>query len=246
MKRFMLLMLLSPLAHAELSAEAVLNQAFPNYDKQHQCWIAKNADQQNYCLKLDHKATVGERLYVLAAGDYQDAQGENTASHADSGLVAAFVAEEKDGKLNILHSNTQINAGSTGIAPTNWTFVKLGADDYWGWYNESGWMGQGYTTNALVILAPKDNGIAELTGGFMTYMDDYGVCTEGEKGCSPRTEISAKLDVVGSSEKVFPLRFVVTGKDKGKNLGRKIWTVPFDEKTWTYPVPNNWILKDKI
>ena len=41
MKQLVLLMLISPLAYAELSADVVLKQVYKTYDKKHQCWIAK-------------------------------------------------------------------------------------------------------------------------------------------------------------------------------------------------------------
>ena len=251
MKRWFFLLLFSPLVHAELSAEAVLKQVYPQYDKKHQCRIANDTEGLRYCMKLDHSAKIntatGERLYVLAAGDFQDEQGENSAGHANSGLIGAFVAEEKDGKLEIIHGNAKINIGSFGIAPTAWQFVKLGADDYWGWHNTAGWTGQGYTFSYYAVLAPYGKSIRNLMpSGFIQSYDDTGVCSVEDQGCEPRTEIESELSFdTSDNAKIFPMRLTVTGKDVGKDIGKKVWTIPFDTKTWTYPQPTDWILKDK-
>jgi hypothetical protein len=249
-----ILMLLIPsAAQAELSAEAVLNQVYDSYDKKHDCWLTTDNEKQRYCMKLDHSAKIdtaaGQRLYVLAAGDWIDAQGENTAGHGNSGLVGAFVVEEQQGKPVILHSNAQITMGSFGIAPTGWVFVKLGAEDYWGWHNITGWTGQGYTFGYYAILAPYGKSIRNLIpDDFIQNYDDRGACSEDEKTCATSTaEIESALAFDSSQidANVFPLRLTVTGKDNGKTLEAKVWTIPFDKKTWSYPMPANWILKDK-
>jgi hypothetical protein len=249
------LLLLMPLAaQAELSAEAVLNQVYDAYDKKHECWLAADTEEQRYCMKLDHSAKIttatGQRLYVLAAGDWIDEQGENTAGHANSGLVGAFVVEEQQGKPVILYGNAHIAIGSSGFAPTGWKFVKLGAEDYWGWHNITGWSGQGYLFGYYAILAPYGKNIRDLmSSGFIQNYDDTGACSEEEKICKQKTtEIESALafDSSKTSAKVFPLRLTVTGTDKGKILKPKVWTISFDTKKWSYPMPANWILKDKV
>ncbi len=253
--KIFVLTLFMPLAvQAELSAEAVLNQVYDAYDKKHECWLATDNEEQLYCMKLDHSAKIntatGQRLYVLVAGDWIDEQGENTAGHANSGLVGAFVVEEQQGKPVILHGNAQIAIGSSGIAPTDWIFVKLGYEDYWGWHNITGWTGQGYTFGYYAILAPYGKSIRNLIpSGFIQNYDDAGACSEDEKICATKTtEIESALafDSSQSHAKVFPLQLTVTGTEKGKILKTKVWTIPFDSKTWSYPMPANWILKDKV
>lgn len=247
-------MLLMPLvARAELSAEAVLNEVYDAYDKKHQCWLTKDKEEQRYCMKLDHSAKIdtatGQRLYVLAAGDWIDEQGENTAGHANSGLIGAFIVEEQQGKPVILHSNAQIPMGSTGSAPTGWAFVKLGADDYWGWQNTTGWTGQGYIFGYYAILAPYGKSIRNLIpNDFMQDYDDRGACSDDETTCAQKTtqiESALAFDTTQANANIFPLQLTVTGIDKGKPLQPKTWTIPFDSKKWSYPMPANWILKDR-
>lgn len=247
----LVLFVLPVLAQAELSAEAVMNRVYERYDKKLNCWHANDKDE-HYCMKIEHSAKVdtasGQRLYVLATGDMVDEKGEYSGGHANSGLVGAFVVEEQQGKLAILHADAYMTYGSNGIAPRDWTFVKLGANDYWGWWGTTGWIGQGYSIAQYAILAPYGKKIRDLAGFNQSY-DDSGACREdSEAACAKiSTSINTSLDIDSSvtDVKVFPLKISVTGSEKGQDLGSKTWVFPFDEKKWSYTEPDNWTLKDK-
>jgi len=250
------LVLLSPLAHAESSVDAVLNQVYGSYNKKDQCWITKNNENAPYCMTLDHTAKVNNetgtsyRLYILVTGKCID--DNECGRHVNTGLVGAFVAfidEEDDGKTDMVYSNARIELGSNGIAPTGWQFVKLSTND-WGWYNSDNFMQMGFTVGSYAILAPYNNSIRNLIPeGFIQNYDDTGTScgSEDKETC---TAIESKLEFDSSqtddATEFFPIRLTVTGEDKGKVLGATVYTIPFDSKTWTYPMPKNWILKDKI
>lgn len=241
----LILFVLPVLAQAELSAEAVMNRVYAGYDKKLDCWQAEDKEGR-YCMKIEHSAKVdtesGQRLYVLATGDMAD------GGHANSGLVGAFVVEEQQGKLAILHADAYMTYGSNGIAPRDWTFVKLGSKDYWGWRGTTGWIGQGYSIAQYAILAPYGKKIRDLAGFNESY-DDSGACREdSETACANiSTSINSSLEIDSSvtDAKVFPLKITVTGKEKGQDLGSKTWVFPFDEKKWSYTQPDSWTLKDK-
>ena len=229
------------LVHAELSPKKVLDSVYREYDKKHSCWLTLN-DEQRYCMKIDRTDKIasdtGPRLYVLMAGEAVDDQGEPNGGHATSGLVGAFIVEERHGQPEIIASNPNIQMGSFGSAPTGWKLIKLGPSDYWGWQNTDGFTNHGYTNIYCSILAPYGKKIRELAG-FPEGFSDEGACIT--KRC---TSIDSKIEVdsTRNNEKVFPLRVTVTGKDKGRKLVPKTWTLLFDTTKWSYVEPKTWPL----
>ena len=249
--KILILMAAPLLAHAELSVKEVLDKVYDSYDQAHDCWITTDNEQQRYCMKIDRSdkvaANTGQRLYLLMAGDAVDDKGEPSDSHAQSGLVGAFVIEEHDGQAEIIASDAKIPMGGYGAAPSQWQFVKLGASDYWGWQNTTGYSGQGYSNSYYVILAPYGKKIHNLAG-FAQGFDDAGACTEDEQKCatiSTSIESTLEIDSSQTDAKVFPLHITVTGKDKGKSIATKTWTIPFDSKKWMYIEPKDWTLKNR-
>lgn len=234
-------------AAAELSAQKVLSSVYGRYDKQHACWIATEAEnQQRYCMKLDHAETIstdtGPRLYILAAGNAVDAAGAEDGGHVTPGLVGAFVVAEQQGQTQILHGKPNITVGANGQAPRQWRFVKLGPSDYWGWHNVAGDCHQGYCGSRHIILAPYGKTIKNVAG-FVASFNDGGAC--GDTRCAGRsTDLDSKLDIHATQihVPVFPLRITVTGRDKGRKLAPKTWILPFNPAKWAYTQPKDWPL----
>jgi hypothetical protein len=116
----LLLLFVDACSQKPLTAKQILDQAYPVFDQKHAGWISDDGDAGRYCMKLDseHKLTLkdGERLYVIASGELVDAQGESNASHASLGSVGAFIAETRNGKSEVIESNTAIPEGSSGVA----------------------------------------------------------------------------------------------------------------------------------
>lgn len=237
-------------AQAELSSKQILNNIYKEYDQKHQCWITIS-EEQRYCLKIDRedhiKADTGQRLYLLMAGDAVDEQGEVNGGHVTSGLIAAFIIEEQNGKTEIIASESDIQMGSYGSAPTQWQLIKLGAGDYWGWKNTHSYGNQGIFGGRYALLAPYGKKIRDIANLPSDYTNG-GACREDdEKKCAQiSTEIESKLSVDDSdpNAKVYPLKITVTGRVKGKELPAKTWTLPFDTKKWFYIEPADWALKD--
>ena len=235
-------------AQADVSSRLVMDKVYSGYDKKHECWLAMDSENnQRYCMKIDRTdkitADTGERLYVLAVGDAVDDDGEPNGSHAMSGLVGAFVVEERNNKVEIVHGDPKIRMGASGSAPTKWKLTKLGPSGYWGWQNTSGDCHQGYCGSRYAILAPYGKKIRDLAGITASF-DDSGACRD--KRCEAQSSsIDSKLEVDSTqiNAKVFPLLISVTGRDKGKKLAQKTWNIPFDPKKWSYIEPKGWPLQ---
>jgi hypothetical protein len=233
-------------AHPPDIAKSVLDKVYSGYDKKQGCWWAV-ADKQRYCMKIDrtdHIATANaDRLYALVAGVAVDDKGEPDINHVTLGLVGAFVIEVRQGRTEIVAGDPKIEIGSQSTAPTDWKFIKLGPDDYWGWQNTWGDCHQGYCGTRHALLAPQGKKVADLAG-FVASFTDEGNCTEDQ--CHSTTiDSTLEIDTTQINDPVFPLLITITGTDEGKPLTPKTWTIPFNIKKWSYSEPNNWPLKDR-
>lgn len=236
-------------AHAELSPKKLLEKVYGGFDKKHDCWLAMDSENnQRYCMKFVRSDKIssetGQRLYVMVAGDAVDNEGTPNGSHVTAGLVGAFVVEEKNGQVEIVAGDAKIPMGASGVAPVKWKFIKLGASDYWGWQTTWGDCHQGQCGSRYSILAPSGKKIRELAG-FAAEFSNGGACMD--KRCeinSASIESKLEVDATRINEKVFPLEVTVSGRDKGKKIAPKTWTIPFNSAKWSYLEPKDWPLKN--
>jgi hypothetical protein len=227
---------------SNLSPERILTSIYGKFDNKLNCWIYIT-DDGRFCFKIDKTDEIttknGKRRYILATANLIDEQGEPSGSHYLGGFIGAFVVEEQDGNINLIAGDKGILMGAWGAAPTNWNFIKLGPDNYWGWQNTTGFTGQGITESLYTILAPYGKGIRELA------MIPSGISNEGacaNPSCEESIDSLLEIDDSLVREKVFPLQITVTGKVKGKILAPKKYVIPFDTKKWSYIEPKNWPL----
>ena len=236
-------------ANAQVKPESILSRVYENYIKKKACWTTVlQENSQKYCMKLDRTDRIVvngiSRIYILATGTAIDDQGNENGSHASSGLVGAFVLEEKGQDIQLLAGDAKIFMGASGSAPTKWRFVKLGATNYWGWLNTTGDCHQGYCGSRYAILAPYGKRIRDIAG-FPASADNSGAC--GDEQCEAKSmqlESTLEIDSSQITEKVFPLLITTSGKADGRTVRSKEWVFPFNETKWEYVPPKNWPLKD--
>jgi hypothetical protein len=227
------------------SIDDVLDQVYEGFDTKNDCrrYHADRPDA-HYCMKVDRLDTLtteeGVRTYVLLSGELTNAGGA-AGSHVDAGLVGALVIGEGENGVEIIAGDPGISIAAFGRGPTKWEFVKLGPSNYWGWKNTWGDAHQGIGGSRHSILAPYGKKIQELAGFVESYSDE-GYCDEAS-GCKVTSyDSTLKIDSTQIGEKVFPLVITVTGKEKGKPIPEKTWTLPFDVKKWEYVEPKDWPL----
>lgn len=244
------LLFFSSNANAELSAQSLMDKVYGGFSAKNNCWVIMNGDNdQRYCMRIDRvdkiKAISGQRMYVLAVSEPIDENGEQEiGAHVTSGLVGAFVVEERNGAAEIVCGESKLSIGASGLAPRKWNFVSLGPSDYWGWQNITGDCHQGTCGTRYSILAPFGKKIRDLAGIAASF-DNSGNC--GDNRCSARSSVitsTLEIDSTQVREKVFPLVITVSGKKDGKKIQQKSWSMPLDFKKWSYVEPKEWPLKD--
>lgn len=217
----------------------LLDKAYGKYNKKLGCWHTIATDQngeQKYCMKLGRidKVQVGtvNRYYVLALGGIVDDEGKPSGSHANTGMVGAFVMEVQNGEQVNIASNSTIQMGASGEAPASWKFVKFGSADYWGWQTISGDCHFGECYDNYILLAPYGKSIRDLTGGAI------GSLSSDRESTS--ISVNLAIDSSQSKSQVFPLMLTVTGEFNDQKMPIKNLIIPFDTKKWRYAMPKEW------
>lgn len=164
---------------------------------------------------------------------YSEDAGEPNGAHVTSGMVGAFVVEERNGRPEIIAGDSGLAIGASGSAPTKWKLVKFGPSD----------CHQGYCGTRQVLLAPYGKKVRDLADFAVNY-SNLGACAD--KRCERNaTELEATLEIDNTrlGEKVFPLIVTVKGANKGRKMPPTRFTIPFDAKKWSYALPADWPLK---
>jgi DnaJ-class molecular chaperone len=224
----------------DISMNQVLAKVYGDHDDKHNCWITTN-NENRYCMKLDRSDKIsgnaGERQYVLLGGEVVNEQGEPNGAHADMGLVGAFIIELRNGGGEIVASNPKIQIGTSGSAPKNWQFIKLGPSNIWGWKTTWNDCHQGYCGTMFEVIGQDGNEIKNIAHLVSSY-DDCGTGLH-DNDC---TTLESQFEI-GSSENtnnLYPLFFTVSGKKNGTKIQTVRWKVPFDTSKGTYTEPKEW------
>ena len=222
----------------------LMANTYGEYHSKYSCWKTTDKDGQDYCMRITRIDKIragkeGERIYVLATGQILNDNGALGGSHADSGLVGAFVVKNNSHRYKIIASNPQISMGTWGEAPTEWKFVQLGPSDYWGWQSEECFMFQGIGTCYAVLLSPYGKSIKNI-GGIASLNDNSGFWEEDKSITSLKTILRIGHNI--KNVKIYPLFITVTGKDREKIFSEKTWKIPFNDKKWEYVAPKNYPL----
>ncbi|MFZ1365130.1 MAG: hypothetical protein WAS90_09590 [Brachymonas denitrificans] len=225
----------------------MLNRAYSGYSAKGRCWIGVHPEAGRYCMqidRIDYLTVEGvQRTYVLLHGIKVNERDGSDGAHVDVGMAGAFVAVQSSAGTEILAGNAMVAVGSSGQAPKNWKFVKLGPDNYWGWLNQWGDCHQGYCGSRASILAPYGKSIRDLAGFAVEY-SNQGACND--KACEKSADNWSsvlEIDSAQVDQRVFPLQLTLSGKRDGKPVIPRTWSFGFNPKSWRYVEPKGWPLR---
>lgn len=223
-----------------------LTDAYGNFDPKLNCWIVsykQNDYETRVCMRIGRvdKIVVGEsiRYYVLALGEQVDKDGHPNGAHVSRGQIGAFVVEVTNDVPKLLASDSEMFMGASGSAPKEWKFVRLGADNYWGWQSEwgdcvmadpaPGDVPRAVCFKSNEILAPYGKKIRNLALG----LSGSKVWDESEDWLN----MVLTVDSTKTDQKVFPLIVEIPARsngDKGQPTPARTTKVPFNYKEWKY------------
>lgn len=227
----------------------IMNRAYGMFNAKQRCWIARDEEQQRYCMKVvRHDWTrptadgISSKLYLLAAGEAVDEDGEPNTSHASAGLVGAFIAERRGTRITLVSSVEGLSLGSYGKPPESWSLDELGPGVF-GWRSVYGSCHQGNCVGIGALLVPHGSRIIDV--GFPVSFSNAGAC--GEPKCEARaSDIKSRIeiDTSKSTGPMYPLAVTLTGRHDGRPLDSGAVSIPFDTKRLHYVFPKNWALNE--
>ncbi|NRD69047.1 hypothetical protein HQR03_00635 [Psychrobacter okhotskensis] len=262
-------MSLSNVASAKTVNE-IIKEYYPIYNKAQQCQgiIANNGSRidedvylkSGYCIKIDRQLEVktkqGKRLYVVVIGEvsFNKEGGNDSGSHADTGLVGMFVLKPQDSGWEVEYANPVMNAGASGGGLKDWKLIQV-APDIWGFINIHSDSHGSMSFSEYLLLAPDHKSgkiIKSHIGGKSTFSNT----PTAPSGCSKDrkveycTLLKAKLNIDKTTliNGFYPLEITVNGHEynyngsEKKTYNNQVYTIKYEPKKG-YQAPKNYPLQ---
>ena len=192
-----MLMSLSNVASAK-SVNEIIKEYYPIYNKAKQCRgiIANNGSRidedvylkSGYCIKIDRQLEVktkqGKRLYVVVIGEvsFNKEGGNDSGSHADTGLVGMFVLKPQGSGWEVEYANPVMNAGSSGAGLKDWKLIQV-APDIWGFINIHSDSHGSMSFSEYLLLAP-DHKLGKIIKSHIGGKSIFSNTPTAPSGCS--------------------------------------------------------------
>ena len=262
-------MSLSNVASAKTVNE-IIKEYYPIYNKAQQCQgiIANNGSRidedvylkSGYCIKIDRQLEVktkqGKRLYVVVIGEvsFNKEGGNDSGSHADTGLVGMFVLKPQDSGWEVEYANPVMNAGASGGGLKDWKLIQV-APDIWGFINIHSDSHGSMSFSEYLLLAPDHKSgkiIKSHIGGKSTFSNT----PTAPSGCSKDrkveycTLLKAKLNIDKTTliNGFYPLEITVNGHEynyngsEKKTYNNQVYKIKYEPKKG-YQAPKEYPLR---
>lgn len=161
--------------------------------------------------------------------------------HAEPGTIDFYVLRPSGDSVEVAAELTGGTYGSGG-RPGNVQIIRAGSDFY-GFRNESGWYGQGYSLETQTLILPGPKGLVD-AGSLRSHIDNGAAydCDDAEFAEECRTrmfnlDFSYRFDDSDRSARTWPLLIEETGSECGGKPVRREHRFNLDAKTWTYTFP---------
>lgn len=161
--------------------------------------------------------------------------------HADPGTIDFYVLRPSGDSFEVAAELTGGTYGSSG-RPGNVQIIRAGSDFY-GFRNESGWYGQGYSLETQTLILPGPKGLVD-AGSLRSHIDNGAAydCDDADFADECRTRVfnldfSYRFDDSDRSARTWPLVIEETGSECGGKPVRREHRFTLDANTWTYTFP---------
>lgn len=241
------IILLPSVSFAGQSLEQILDNYYPNYDRNEECLIYNSFNKsteayEKFCVKYNKQKTVtttnGKRLYLLTQG-YSLERGTSNFRKEMVGLIT-LKPDEKEGGWLVESANPFMIIGQTQEMVQNWEFRKFSPTVYGFLGNHSYGINGGTSYSDMVIITPNDK--SSLVSKIDTHFDNNATysCESNKLKCD---NISARVDINHSiiQNNFYPLDVIVNGKLDNKVYKNKTYRINY-QKGKGYSIPKNYIL----
>ncbi len=245
---------------AAQTPQQIVQKFYPRYSSQFQCRIAEEKKQGTYCMKLMKTETrdtaQGRLMYLAFSGNLVDlATGEESGSHANTGLAGVFVLKETaPNDWALLAAQPTATVGSSGYGPKEWSLHEFGPDK-WGFLTEHGDVHQGYRGRHYVLFVHDGGKRVDESwlGGSWSNTGALGDCSQEEtakarKACLNKLgEQEATLKIrrdMPTVQGYYPIDLTLSGFTGRKKYRNQHYTAVFNTAKKAYLAPKNYPLRD--
>ena len=263
------LMSLSNVASAK-SVNEIIKEYYPIYNKAQQCQgiMANNGSRidedvylkSGYCIKIDRQLEVktkqGKRLYVVVIGEvsFNKEGGNDSGSHADTGLAGMFVLKPQGSGWEVEYANPVMNAGASGAGLKDWKLIQV-APDKWGFINIHSDSHYNQSFSEYILMTPDSKSRKIIDSHIAAEVEYYNEST-APSGCSKDrkveycTLLKAKLNIDKTTliNGFYPLEITVNGHEYNYDASKKntynnqVYTIKYEPKKG-YQAPKDYPLQ---
>ncbi len=243
MKKYIGLSLMGIMLQFASANDAIMKDAYRNYDAKQKCYMGINKSEHGidkFCMKLHANETVASDRFPDHFKTYYLAVGNNVEdSHVSAGNIGLIIEDNGEGyDNNLMAQEKYVSAGSSGYAPTDYKFNKIGFNSY-GFFTETGYTGQGITQGGMLIIGDNDGKI--FTAYIPSFFDNSGF-TDDENELE---SIGATYKILkNNQQKIYPIEITFNGKYEGKTYHQKSYVLQFDEQKQKYIIPSGYPFAD--
>ncbi|MGE0737063.1 MAG: hypothetical protein AB7G15_03030 [Alphaproteobacteria bacterium] len=220
---------------------AAMTEQYGRYDAEARAWKHRIAGEPYvYMMRVREARKLAvpgaERLYIVASGDMEK---PDEVPRAASGLAGLFVYEQHAGKVRFVAGIKDLRVGDGGRAAFDARLTQFGPDHYYGWIVGLGSIGQGWSIERQLVLAPHGRAVDTLAA-LRKSIDSEGVFPCHDPGLKEKCmslKYALTVDTSKAAEHVFPLILEKSGVQDGRTIVPETFHIPFDEKTWRYLTP---------
>lgn len=219
----------------------IMQDAYRNYDVAQKCYMGINKTEygvDKFCMNLHANETVANDQFQNQFKTYYLTVGNNVDNaHVSAGNIGLIIKDNGEGYDNrLIAQEKYISAGSSGYAPTDYKFNKIGFNSY-GFFTEIGYTGQGVTQGGILIVGDNDGKI--FNAYIPSFFDDSGFSDESNES------ISATYKILNNNQQqIYPIEMTFNGKYEDKEYRQKSYILQFDAQKQKYVLPSDYPFLD--
>lgn len=217
--------------HNRQDLNAFMKERYGKFDPKNKYWV-KDSEDLNYmvCASQDIEINGEPHSMIAVCGEVPD----DLKSHAACGYVDLYVMKHSFTGMTPVAELLGIESGSFGI-PGNVLVVRLGKQFY-GFAEEGGYTGQGYTNGYMTIYVPVGRSFHKALR-FSTAADDSGAYHEDDQ--ENHTSLERNIEFIprrGSN--VYAARITSSGYYDGEKIST-VHILTFNLKKHEYRLPKD-------
>lgn len=244
MKKYAILGLMLAMSFASAKTD-VMKEAYKEYSESEMCYFATKETESGtsqYCVSLYATENVPNEVKEGHSKTYYLAVGDNfETAHVLQGNIGLIIEDNSEGfEGKVIAQELFIDAGSSGHAPVDYQFHKIGFNSY-GFVTETGYTGQGISMGGMMIVGDHNGKIFDAY--IPTFYDDSGHYAGGDHEVLSDIIEGSYEFMPNNQQKMYDIKITLNGRYIGTEYNDQSFIMIFDEQMQQYNIPADYPLK---